>query len=571
MKRKIFIKSLFIVCAFILSTPAFALQWGVFDDYDSKYQTRYGLSQILNTGSVYFSITQEETKNKPTKFQNEEENVKNELENALNEENRKNELSSVVKQAFKLWFTETRKAIKEAGREDEFADIIPLLDRSVKAILVDYKPNRNFINFSFTTNDRIHSLCSEVAGACFYRATKEIFFPNPFTEEIFYTKKALMGYLRTTTVPILAHEIGHYYGLVDQYENFGDSSPVYRTSDRYFTGASMMGTAPKIYCDDVDGFINLIDITLSKQNGWSERAKNGWASFCNGKTLPNYAQNVSYKDTYYKMGRPVNSLTQKVSDSTAPARSSSNTAASASNKNINSTGYPKPFTWHSDKYKYTFTHHQKSGLLATKRDDQYSYTYSYYKNTENLPTIKVSVAGKSEPFVITQQTFRDYKYWELPVGYDIPGNYDKRYVYVDNNQCTIKNYVPFSDYKSYSLKYVNGKLENDYTYTFNLANNKVIVHKYEKYRSPVCKVSYGSGNEPLPLVTFFDFSFTEDLDAINRDRFFLDTLAEQAKMTRKELIERLRTECKKTLHHTITDNAKELCSYFKQVNDYFNK
>ena len=113
-------------------------------------------------------------------------------------------------------------------------------------------------------------------------------------------------------------------------------------------------------------------------------------------------------------------------------------------------------------------------------------------------------------------------------------------------------------------------MENDYTYTFNLANNKVIVHKYEKYRHPVCKVSYGSGNEPLPLVTFFDFSFTEDLDAINRDRFFLDNLAEQAKMTRKELIERLETECKKDLHQSIIENARALCSYFRKVDDYFN-
>ncbi len=550
--------------------------FGVFNDYDRAYQTRYGLSQILNTGTVYFSITQEGTANKQTHFQNEEENIKNELENALNEENRKNELSNVVKQAFKLWFTEVRKTIKEEGRDEEFADIIPLLDRSVKPILVDYKPNRNFINFSFTTNTRMHSICDNntrdvVAGACFDRATKEIFFPNPFTEELFYTRKALMGYLRTTTVPTLAHEIGHYYGLVDQYANFGHASSVYSTSDRYLKGSSMMGTAPEILCDDVDGFINLIDITLSKQNGWSQRAKNGWASFCNGKNVPHYTQDVTYKDTFYKMGRPVKSLAQKVSEpSSSQPKSSSNSNNNSQNKNAKS--YPKPFTWHSDKYKYNFTYHKNSGLLATKRDDKYSYSYSYYKNTENVPTIKVSVASVEKPFIITQKTFDGHKYWELPVGYYIPETSgDMRYVYVDNNQCTIKNYVPFSDYKSYSLQYKNNVLQNDYTYTFNLADRKVIVHKYEKYRHPVCKVSYGSGSDPLPLVTFFDFSFTEDLDAISRDRVYLDSLAEQAKMTRKELIERLRTECKKVLHHTITDNSKELCSYFKDVNNYFNK
>ncbi|MBQ4493078.1 MAG: hypothetical protein II972_00520, partial [Elusimicrobiaceae bacterium] len=357
--------------------------WGVFNDYDTKYQTRYGLSQILKTGSVYFSITQEGTENKQTHFQNEEENVKNELENALNEENRKDELSNVVKQAFKLWFTETIKAIKEAGREDEFADIIPLLDRSVKAILVDYKSNRNFINFSFTTNTRMHSICDNntrdvVAGACFNRATKEIFSPNPFTEELFYTRKALMGYLRTTTIPILAHEIGHYYGLVDQYKDFGDSNPIHKTKDRVIVGSSLMAAAAAnnmLYCDDIDGFINLIDITLSKQNGWSQRAKNGWASFCNGKNVPHYTQDVTYKDTFYKMGRPVKSLSENIPvASTTTQRNNNN-----SNNKPRSNSQIKPFTFYSSQHKYDFTYN-RNDLMATKKDDKYSYRYSYYKN-----------------------------------------------------------------------------------------------------------------------------------------------------------------------------------------------
>ena len=563
MKNKIFIKSLFVICAFILSTPAFALQWGVFDDYDSKYQTRYGLSQILNTGSVYFSITQEETKNKPTKFQNEEENVKNELGNALNEENRKNELSSVVKQAFKLWFTETRKAIKEAGREDEFADIIPLLDRSVKAILVDYKPNRNFINFSFTTNTRMHSLCSDVAGACFYRATKEIFFPNPFTEEIFYTKKALMGYLRTTTVPMLAHEIGHYYGLVDQYENFGDASSVYKTSDRYSRGSSMMGAADKIYCDDVDGFINLIDITLSKQNGWSQRAKNGWASFCNGKNVPNYAQNVSYKDTYYKMGRPVKSLAENVpvaSTTTPKSANNTNTKPSANNQ-------IKPFTFYSSKYQYNFTYN-KNNLIATKKDDSFFYKYSYYRNNGEL-TIKVSAVGKE--FFATKKTFEGKKAWELPAGYDIEGAYStKRYIYADNYRCHIVNYVPFSDKRSYSVDYIDGKLQPEYTYSLPLGDSIVKLHKYESLGHPVCQVTT---NFDIELIKFVGSAFDsiEGMVGVGKNPYILDDIAKAAGKTRGQIIDRLKTECKKTLHQSITNNTKELCSYFRKVDNYFNK
>ena len=540
--------------------------FGVFNDYDRAYQTRYGLSQILKTGTVYFSITQEGTENKSTQFQNEEENIKNELENALNEENRKNELSSVVKQAFKLWFTETRKAIKEAGREDEFADIIPLLDRSVKPILVDYKPNRNFINFSFTTNARMHNICDNsardvVAGACFDRATKEIFFPNPFTEELFYTRKALMGYLRTTTVPTLAHEIGHYYGLVDQYANFGNASSVYSTSDRYLKGSSMMGTAPEILCDDVDGFINLIDITLSKQNGWSQRAKNGWASFCNGKNVPHYTQDVTYKDTFYKMGRPVKSLSENIPvASTTTQRNNNN-----SNNKPSSNSQIKPFTFYSSQHKYDFTYN-KNDLMATKKDDKYSYRYSYYKNN-GIPTIKVSVAGK-EFFAVK----KDRNTWELPVAYEIKEEkYNTRhYINVNGNQCNIVNYVPFSDKKSYSVSYKEGKLQPEYTYSLPLGKKILELHKYETLGHPICLVKEQYNMEVIKLVGS-TFDNIEGMVGVGRNPYILDDIAQAEGKTRREIIDTLKTECRKTLHHSITTNTKELCSYFKKVDDYFNK
>ena len=83
----------------------------------------------------------------------------------------------------------------------------------------------------------------------------------------------------------------------------------------------------------------------------------------------------------------------------------------------------------------------------------------------------------------------------------------------------------------------------------------------------VCTVSW-LGDE---IVKFEKGFFSKELTDNNKNRTYLKLLEEKTNMTRDQLLERLKTECKKDLHQSIIDNSKALCSYFRKVDNYFSK
>ena len=86
----------------------------------------------------------------------------------------------------------------------------------------------------------------------------------------------------------LAHEIGHFYGLGDRYqEGVEGSSPLYSTTEGT-DGTALMAIAkkPDVTPDDVDGFINLMDVTQAfAARRFNKRAEKGWVSFVSASRL----------------------------------------------------------------------------------------------------------------------------------------------------------------------------------------------------------------------------------------------------------------------------------------------
>ncbi len=160
------------------------------------------------------------------------------------------------------------------GRRHEFRDIVSLLERGIT--LVKVSPDEDPDIFLQVVADG-RKFCRNSEG-CFVH--KQSDHPNT----IYVTSATKLGYRYFSWV--ITHELGHYYGLADQYERERKNAhPEYSSNANDVQGSIMQGscsTGGKITCDDADGFINLIDLRLSRRNGgrFSRRARWGWKSVC---------------------------------------------------------------------------------------------------------------------------------------------------------------------------------------------------------------------------------------------------------------------------------------------------
>lgn len=188
--------------------------------------------------------------------------------------------SKAIENNFQTWIDQTRNYIYGQHREKDFKDILNILSKKTLK-LRRVKKGKHDILFDFSTH----------AGAALYTYNTDmrIRIPNPFySDDPKYKGK---------TDKMLIHEIGHYWGLADRYaEGVLSSSLEHSTSGDVDSDAIMSvagGIETKLTCDDVDGFINLIDYNLAKINGkYSKRADRGWKGLCD--------------NNYYKQARQLN-------------------------------------------------------------------------------------------------------------------------------------------------------------------------------------------------------------------------------------------------------------------------
>lgn len=100
---------------------------------------------------------------------------------------------------------------------------------------------------------------------------------------------------------VARHEMGHFWGLADQYEdkkNMNKVRSLLRTEpgEVVFGGLpSVMAKSATLTCDDLEGFINAVDFIWGMEGKNSPRVQNGWKSLC-GKPYT-YLQGIPVKDS----------------------------------------------------------------------------------------------------------------------------------------------------------------------------------------------------------------------------------------------------------------------------------
>ena len=199
------------------------------------------------------------------------------------------------------WPQETLQMIQKKHRTKEFRNIIPLLEHKLvlEKVSLDTPPD---IYLTVQPDPQ----CPGAAGCFKFKKSDN----EPYS--VISIIKAEPARFSGT----LLHEIGHYFGLGDQYENRRhlSSSETYSSDVNLQEGAVMNNsqeTNGHITCDDADGFINLLDFRLAQlnDNQFSARANEGWKSLCpsskniyqNAKTINRNASD-SY-DLYLKDDR----------------------------------------------------------------------------------------------------------------------------------------------------------------------------------------------------------------------------------------------------------------------------
>lgn len=311
MIKKIYFSLVFMIGVLLFGAlSAHALYWGVFNDFDDNYSS-YGTYKFIYGIPIKYYV---EDITEEMEDEEDDEDVETKIVSTLNAKQKQAEFSKIIEESFNAWPKQTREMIQKDGRSQEFADIFDLPEFFVLKQVSD-KDNADII-FYFTTKDAVHERCGAIAGGCITAGEEqpEVFLPNIYIEDPYdhssqeERKKKLLS--------ITTHELGHYFGLTDEYEETYKSSLTYNNSNRMANHDSIMAASHKtnLGCDDVDGFINLIDLTLAMKPGlnldtdedrleFSDRAKEGWASFCNGKKN---GRLKPFKSAYYKEAKTRN-------------------------------------------------------------------------------------------------------------------------------------------------------------------------------------------------------------------------------------------------------------------------
>ena len=235
---------------FLGALGVLAAPWGAMADYVDEYTPsktgeKYLLRKILNGQTLSIGLQRDAYTDKHY-----------------------DKLSRLIVDSYNDWFFNAARHIEKTGREAEFADILPILRQGVRVQMSEQGSDVNFVFMSFRD---IQWQCGHGAGGC-YTSNEPI--PHIYLPADTGLLKILsLG--RESKRRLGTHEIGHSLGFSDQYfqARSVNSDVMYGSTEERET---IMQHAGHLTCDDADGMINLIDITLGKRRGGDR----GWQTLC---------------------------------------------------------------------------------------------------------------------------------------------------------------------------------------------------------------------------------------------------------------------------------------------------
>ena len=250
-----------IVCLLCCSVISYGTApWGALNDFDQPLNPdqaspaqkgeRYLLPQILRGEPVRIFADVSKTEQKSPK-----------------------EYQALLSQLYNEWFLSVAEIIENAGREKEFADVLPLLKKGVKTQFVGKEESPDIIITILPYYESVYQ-CNGATVCYLQGGYTEDRIPRIFLPEGNLLKNIFtLGKKSFKRVGL--HEMGHSLGLSDQYSLARNQQAHGRySSNRIYNG--LMNQGLHISCDEADGLVNLIDIVRGSSRGGGK----GWKSLC---------------------------------------------------------------------------------------------------------------------------------------------------------------------------------------------------------------------------------------------------------------------------------------------------
>ena len=256
---KVFILSvLFVLCCL---QGAWADMWGLLSDYPQSIKQpqasgRYLMPLILQKKPVRVFLSVKDSNDTNYAY-----------------------YQSSIQESYNKWFSYPASLIRKQGREDEFLDILPILERGVEVRFVDKDQPRD-IEVTVLGQEEMKIKFPGMQG--YYEFAEQGKAPQIGIMEA----KTFYEWKKFGTT--MLHETGHSLGLSDQYPSARtvNSHPVFSSED---PSRGVMGANASLSCDEADGMINLIDLTRHTARG----GRVGWRSLCKKSSV------------YYVNGAPI--------------------------------------------------------------------------------------------------------------------------------------------------------------------------------------------------------------------------------------------------------------------------
>ncbi len=185
------------------------------------------------------------------------------------------------------WLDTTKYYISETNREEEFKDISQILDN---------KKNLKQIPCSFSEDGEIR-LDSDLTIV--YKLDASEYCGNAVACFLVLPSTLVVSTVSNTNIKnykkYVTHEIGHAFGLADQYSGaMYDGSFLYNSKVKR---PSIMDDNRKVTCDDVDGFITSIDRILGKEREFYSLCSDG-LFIKNGQAVIPEIETYNLKENY---------------------------------------------------------------------------------------------------------------------------------------------------------------------------------------------------------------------------------------------------------------------------------